>query len=85
MNLSVAYMPMAVLAGLLICTPVALNWDDFIHGHCGKQRMAILFTIIINLLIDFGTVTLPMPLVWNLSVARRIGVPAMFSLGALLT
>lgn len=85
MALSVAYMLMTILVDFLICNPVALNWDDFVQGHCGNQRMAYLFTGIINLLIDVGIVVLPMPLVWKLQmpVAKRVGVSAMFGLGAL--
>lgn len=78
-------MLMTFLVDFLICTPVALNWDPFVPGHCADQRMAYFFTAIINLLIDIGIVMLPMPLVWKLQmpIAKRIGVIAMFGLGAL--
>ena len=85
MGLSVAFMLMAILINFLICTPVALNWDDFVQGHCGNQRTTYFSTGIINFLIDDGIVVLPMPLVWRLQmpVAKRVGVSAMFGIGAM--
>ena len=85
MGLSTAYMVMIILEAFLLCTPVALNWDNFVPGTCGNQPTAYLAAGIINLLVDIGIIILPMPLLWNLQmpVARKLGISAMFGIGAM--
>ncbi|KAF2657694.1 hypothetical protein K491DRAFT_676986 [Lophiostoma macrostomum CBS 122681] len=60
----------------LLCIPVQFNWDTTIQGTCRC----------LNLIIDMVVVALPMPMLWRLwsPIAKKIGVAAMFSLGAVI-
>lgn len=72
-----------VLACCLICRPFAYNWDHSIKGTCGDQRSLELFLGIFNLLIDFTTVVLPLPVLWGLqmSTSKKFILSGMFSMG----
>ncbi|KAJ2987297.1 hypothetical protein NUW58_g4585 [Xylaria curta] len=83
---SAAYFLSVFLEAFLLCTPAAYNWDKSIpDGVCRNQDLADLLSGITNLIIDAIVVILPMPqlFVLQMSLAKRISIAAMFSLGAL--
>ena len=76
---------MIALEGFLLCMPVAKNWDSLIPGTCANQKMAYLFAGIVNLILDVGIITLPIPVLWRLQMpfGRKLSIAAMFGLGIL--
>ena len=85
MAVSALYVVGVILDTFLMCQPFAFNWDHTIEGSCGNQTLALLLTGALNLIIDVAIVILPLPVLWRLQmpVARKLGVSAMFSVGAL--
>lgn len=80
------YYVAVVLAGCLICRPLAYLWDQTMNGSCGNQKSFNLFIAVFNLLLDVTTVTLPMPVLWGLQARTRkkLIVAGMFSMGVRL-
>ncbi len=83
--LTMCYCTVVLLEAFLLCRPFAYNWDKTIDGECADTTKAFLSAGIINLLLDVCIVVMPMPLLWKLKmpIANKIGISAMFSLGAL--
>lgn len=82
----VAWILMTILIGLLICRPIAYNWDQTIEGgYCGDETTAFGAVAIVDLIIDFAIFILPMPMVIRLqiSTAHKIGLSAIFGAGIL--
>ncbi|KAH7320744.1 hypothetical protein B0I35DRAFT_199222 [Stachybotrys elegans] len=74
------------LEGFLLCTPAAFTWDKtIVGGTCKNENIAYLVAGITNLLLDIIIVVLPMPTLMGLkmSLGKRLGIIAMFSLGIL--
>jgi len=67
-GLSVSLMVAVAVATLLICRPLAFNWDRSINGTCGDTHGLYLSGGIINLILDISIVTLPMPMLRGLQV-----------------
>lgn len=80
---NLAYFVAVVLGSCFTCRPLALLWDQSIHGFCGNQKSLHLFIGVFNLLMDVTTVTLPMPVLWVLQVQakKKLAVAGMFSMG----
>lgn len=79
---------LAIIIGLLTgCTPIQFNWDPSIPGgHCGLARSdSFYLSGALNLALDIIIVVLPLPVIWTLKVSglKRMGISAMFSLGAM--
>lgn len=82
---SILYFLSVLLETFLLCTPVQFNWDKTIAGTCNPHsQIAFIIAGTTNLVIDVVVVILPMPMLWqlHLPLARKIGIMAMFSLGA---
>ncbi len=64
------------------CTPVNKAWDPTVPGSCVDIILAACIPGAINVLSDFITVLLPMPLVWGLQMPlnRKIQLVAIFLL-----
>ena len=73
------------LEELLLCRPLAYNWDKGIDGSCGNLSAAYLAAGILNLLSDISVLILPIPIVLNLHLPLRIRIAltATFSVGLL--
>jgi hypothetical protein len=85
MVLSLLYFASVFVETFAFCKPVQYNWDKSIPGgYCVDEEPAYLGAGISNLLIDVLVVTLPMPMLWRLQMPlkKKIGVSAMFGLGA---
>ena len=68
------------------CIPVQASWNKSIpHAHCQSVRMAALATAISNLILDLVFLALPIPVIWNLQIEKRIKVSltGIFLLGIL--
>ena len=77
------FMAATILTDCLICQPVAYRWNRSGSGHCGTQKSLDLFIGIVNLVLDFTTVILPMPGVWRLQMPtnRKVVLSSVFALG----
>jgi len=85
MGISACYCISVFLEAFLICKPVAYNWNKKIKGHCDSNaKETYLAAGIINLLCDTFVIVMPLPLLFqlNLPMERKIGLIAVFSVGA---
>ncbi|CAJ2506402.1 Uu.00g005320.m01.CDS01 [Anthostomella pinea] len=75
-----------ILAGLLICKPLAFNWDQTIPGgSCGDQVLSFTITGIVNLITDIMALALPLPFLFQLQMKlyKKVVLMCVFSLGFL--
>lgn len=73
-----------VLAGLLICRPISMNWNpDTPGGVCGNQVLSFTITGVINLLTDVAVLAMPMPLLYKLQLPlyKKLVLVGVFSVG----
>jgi hypothetical protein len=72
-----------ILAGFLICRPLARNWDFTLEGTCGSQPSFYFAMGIINLVYDAVMIALPIPHLLRLEMAtkKKILAIALFSVG----
>ncbi|KAI8631111.1 hypothetical protein F5Y19DRAFT_425088 [Xylariaceae sp. FL1651] len=78
------YLLLVVSIAFALCRPFAFNWDQTIPGgYCGDQNSAFLASGILNLILDVAVIILPLPVLWNVHLARhkKIGLMLMFSMG----
>ena len=71
-------------SALLICKPIAYNWDTTIEGgSCANQTQAFEAVGILNLLTDIAIIILPMPWLWTLQlpISKKLGLTAIFGIG----
>ena len=76
----------AFLDSILECVPVQAIWDQNTGDHrCQNIRASALGTGIANMILDIVVLTIPLPMIWNLQVTRRIKISltGIFLLGAL--
>lgn len=77
---------MTILIGLLICHPIAMNWDTTLPGgYCGDEISAYSAVGIIDLVIDIAIFILPIPMVVKLQVstAHKMALGVIFGAGIL--
>lgn len=84
MVLAWAYFVIVMVATFALCHPIQYNWNKKIPGSCHGEVHAYLSTGITNLVIDAFIVTLPIPTLLGLrmSLSKKLGLIAMFSLGS---
>jgi hypothetical protein len=72
-----------ILAGLLICQPFALNWDQSIPGHCGSRPLYYMALGIVNIVVEVTLLTMPFPVLYNLQmpIRKKMVIFGMFSVG----
>lgn len=66
-----------IIAVLLICRPLARNWDFTLPGTCGSQPAFYFAMGLINLITDAMIIVLPMPYLYNLRLTWREKLAAM--------
>ncbi|KAH7394443.1 hypothetical protein BKA66DRAFT_411077 [Pyrenochaeta sp. MPI-SDFR-AT-0127] len=66
-----------IIAGFLICRPLAKNWDFTIPGTCGSQPAFYFAMGVVNLITDTVIIILPMPYLYRLRMAMRKKLLAM--------
>ncbi|KAM3088073.1 hypothetical protein ACMFMG_002131 [Clarireedia jacksonii] len=83
MAVTIVYCLSTVITAFLFCRPLAYTWNKMIPGQCGELRRFYLATGIVNVIIDFGIVILPMPVVWELQMrtSRKVVLTFIFGLG----
>ena len=75
-----------LLSTIFQCTPISAAWDPSItNGHCLVYPSWFIGTSIPSILIDFGILILPIPMIWRLklSTEKKAGLTSIFLLGAL--
>lgn len=75
---------MVFLTGLLMCTPIAFNWDQTIPGgKCADQRATFMAVGVLDLVTDLCVFVLPLPMIWKLqvSIGNKISLFGIFGLG----
>ena len=74
-----------VLAAVLICKPISLNWNFNQEGHCGNIMANCLAGAAINVVTDLVILVLPMPTIWRLNVPlkSKLSLSFIFGLGFL--
>ena len=86
MTLTAAYAIINCTLLLLICRPVAFNWDKSIKGgHCITGTGPYLSAAIISMSTDVIIVILPMPMLWGLQmpISKKLALTIIFGMGAL--
>ncbi|KAF6790390.1 integral membrane protein [Colletotrichum sojae] len=86
MGLAGAWTLMTILIGLLICRPIAMQWDPTIPGgECGDQIAGFAAVGVVDLIVDLVIFILPIPMVLKLQVskAHRLALVSIFGAGVL--
>lgn len=60
-----------IIAGFLICRPIAKNWNPALPGTCGSQPSFYFAMGMINLITDAVIIALPIPYLVRLRLALR--------------
>ena len=75
-----------VIPTIFQCTPVAYAWNKaIVGGHCINVHVMWIIQDIFFLVLDIYIVVLPLPMIWNLQIARaeKIAISGIFLLGSL--
>lgn len=74
-----------VLETMLLCRPLAYNWDTSIKGTCGQRNATYVVAGTLNLVTDLMVMALPIPHIWKLqlNVAKKLTLYLVFSMGLL--
>ncbi|KAJ5898350.1 hypothetical protein N7504_008638 [Penicillium tannophilum] len=73
-----------LIESLLLCQPVAFNWDQTIPGgKCGDRNAAFVVAGVLNMVTDFMVMSLPIPYILKLQlpIGRKVGLLVTFLLG----
>lgn len=62
----VAWSLAVLLAAVLQCRTLHALWDHSVNGHCFNALKYILAVQVVNVVLDFAILILPMPQVWTL-------------------
>jgi len=86
LGLNLAYFLAVILQTLLICQPVAFNWDHTMTGSCGDQKTSDEVIGVLNIFYDVVLIILPMPMLWKLQMAisRKLALSAIFGMGIII-
>ncbi|KAL3429186.1 hypothetical protein BDV09DRAFT_190342 [Aspergillus tetrazonus] len=76
-----------VLETLLLCRPLAYNWDTSIDGECGERNATFVVAGTLNLVTDLMVMVLPLPHIWKLklNLAKKLALTAVFCMGLLVS
>ena len=71
------------MIGYLICTPLSKLWTQTSEGHCGSTTAAYVSLGALDVLLDMAVFSLPLPMLYNLQVAKhaKCALMATFGLG----
>ena len=76
-----------ILETLLLCRPLAYNWDMTLpNGVCGNRNATYVVAGTLNLITDLMVMALPLPHIWKLqlSIPKRVALSLVFCLGLML-
>ena len=70
-------------SALFSCIPIRKAWDLTLPGHCLPSNKVYLGIAILNIVIDFMLLVLPIPMLWSLhmKISSKIGLVTVFSAG----
>ncbi|PLN79473.1 hypothetical protein BDW42DRAFT_172895 [Aspergillus taichungensis] len=77
-----------ILETVLLCRPLAFNWDTTIPGGtCGDRNGTFVSAGVLNLVTDLMVMALPVPYIWKLqlSTAKKIALSLVFCMGLLVS
>jgi hypothetical protein len=74
-----------ILETMLLCRPLAYNWDTSIKGTCGQRNATYVVAGTLNLVTDLMVMALPVPHIWKLklNIFKKLALCAVFSMGLL--
>jgi len=68
----IGYCFAASIFEIFACRPITKRWDmTIVHGSCGNLLLFYFIFLGFNTLTDFGKLFLPIPLLWNVQIAKR--------------
>ncbi|KAL4806820.1 hypothetical protein BDV18DRAFT_159989 [Aspergillus unguis] len=73
-----------ILETMLLCRPLAYNWDTTIPGgKCGNRNATYVVAGTLNLVTDLMVMLLPVPHIWTLklNLAKKIALTSVFCMG----
>ncbi|KAF1973739.1 hypothetical protein BU23DRAFT_598852 [Bimuria novae-zelandiae CBS 107.79] len=72
-----------IIAALVICKPIARNWDLTVPGTCGSQPKFYTSMGVINIVTDVAILGLPLPYLFSLQMPlrRKIMATGMLTIG----
>lgn len=75
----------AFFPSIMSCYPVEKAWDSSIPGRCIDYGIVTLVIGILNVIMDFAILSLPMPLLWKLrmSARRKAYLSGIFAVGCM--
>jgi len=86
-GLVIAWRAATMLVAIFECSPIEAYWKtDIPRNYSIDLQSYLLGTNIVNNLLDFAVLILPVPMVWkmlNLSIKRKAAVTAIFLIGIL--
>lgn len=77
---------MPILVALLVCQPVAYNWNTSVSGgHCGNKSVAYALVSAFDLFTDSLIIALPIGMIFRLQMKtlHKIALAAIFGFGAM--
>ncbi|CBF80316.1 hypothetical protein AN8328.2 [Aspergillus nidulans FGSC A4] len=76
-----------VLETLLLCRPLAYNWDTSTDGECGERNATFVVAGTLNLVTNLMVMVLPLPHIWKLklNLAKKLALTAVFCMGLLVS
>lgn len=76
-----------LLAAVFQCSPIQAAWKKTIpYNYCFDLQKYLLGTNVVNNVLDFSVLSLPIPMVWNmmnLSIRRKAAITGIFLIGTL--
>lgn len=75
----------SIMFYFLQCRPLRSMWDFSVQGVCGNQHAGLLATGVGNITTDLLILSLPVPRVWNMQIARssKAALTGIFGIGIL--
>lgn len=73
-----------ILGGVLVCQPIAMNWDQSIPGgKCGNQATYYMALGLINIVVEVVMLAIPLPVLYKLHMPlrKKVVIIGMFSIG----
>lgn len=82
---AMAYFVVCISLAIGGCRPVSYFWNKAQHGRCIDEVNFFRWNGIVNMLLDFMVLVIPLPMVWRLKlkVRDKLAFTSMFTLGFL--
>jgi hypothetical protein len=67
----ICYTTIGILVCIFECQPVEAAWEPLMEGNCIQVSIEFMFMACMNIITDFVTLLLPMPLLWRLQISKE--------------